>query len=154
MTTPPRPAISTATIAAARSLRHHLLADPYRPGYHFVVPEDFARPADPNGALFWNGRYHLHYIYQEQGVHFWGHVSSLDLLHWRHHPPSLFPTADSPETGIFSGNAFINKRGEATILYHGVKAGNSIATSSEVSPPAATPNWTPGRSCPPTPSFL
>lgn len=119
------------SLTVARGLRHHLLADPYRPGYHFVVPEDFARPADPNGALFWNGRYHLHYIYQEQGVHCWGHVSSLDLLHWRHHPPSLVPTADSPETGIFSGNAFINKAGEATILYHGVKAGNSIATSSD-----------------------
>jgi len=123
--------IDTATIQAARTMRLHLLADPYRPGYHFVVPEDFARPADPNGALFWNGRYHLHYIYQDQGVHYWGHVSSLDLLHWRHHPPSLFPTPDSPETGIFSGNAFVNKKGEATLLYHGVKAGNSIATSSD-----------------------
>ena len=131
MTTLPQPTIAPATIAAARSLRHHLLTDPYRPGYHFVVPEDFARPADPNGALFWNGRYHLHYIYQDEGVHFWGHVSSLDLLHWRHHPPSLYPTPDSPETGIFSGNAFINKAGEATILYHGVKAGNSIATSND-----------------------
>ena len=128
MYTPPTAPIPES-LSAARALRHHLLADPYRPGYHFVVPEDYARPADPNGALFWNGRYHLHYIYQEQGVHCWGHLSSLDLLHWRHHPPSLFPTDDSPETGIFSGNAFINKEGEATILYHGVKAGNSIATS-------------------------
>lgn len=80
----PSPAgISGDAIESARGLRHHLLADPYRPGYHFVVPEDFARPAAPNGALFWNGRYHLHYIYQDNGVHFWGHISSLDLLHWR-----------------------------------------------------------------------
>ncbi len=31
--------------------------------------------------------------------------------------------------GIFSGNCFINKQGEATILYHGYKVGNCIATS-------------------------
>jgi beta-fructofuranosidase len=124
-------AIIQEQIESARRVRLHLLADPYRPAYHFVVPEDFARPADPNGALFWNGRYHLHYIYQERGVHYWGHVSSLDLLHWRHHPPSLFPTPDSPEEGIFSGNCFVNKDGEATILYHGFKVGNSIATSSD-----------------------
>jgi len=118
-------------ILAARALRLHLLKDPYRPVYHFVVPEDYARPADPNGAVYWNGRYHLSYIYQDQGVHCWGHVSSHDLLHWRHHPPCLLPTPDSPEEGIFSGNCFINKQGQATMLYHGVKAGNCIATSSE-----------------------
>src|SRR6476620_7173957 len=123
--------ITEAMILAARNLRLHLLDDPYRPTYHFVVPEDYAMPADPNGAVFWNGRYHLGYIYQDQGVRYWGHVSSLDLLHWRHHPPCLFPTPDSPEEGIFSGNCFINKQGQATMLYHGVKVGNCIATSAD-----------------------
>ncbi len=123
--------ITSETIQAARALRLHLLKDRYRPTYHFVVPEDYAMPADPNGAVFWNGRYHLGYLYQEQGVHCWGHLSSLDLLHWRHHPPSLFPTPDSPEEGIFSGNCFVNKQGEATMLYHGVKTGNCIATSAD-----------------------
>jgi beta-fructofuranosidase len=119
------------TVTAARDLRLKLLDDPYRPAFHFVVPEGLALPADPNGAIHWNGRYHLGYIYQEEGVHYWGHVSSLDLLHWRHHRPWLLPTEDSPETGIFSGNCFINREGEATILYHGVGSGNSIATSSD-----------------------
>lgn len=123
--------ITDEMILAARNLRLHLLKDPYRPTYHFVVPEDYAKPADPNGAVYWNGRYHLGYIYQDQGVHYWGHVSSLDLLHWRHHPPCLFPTPDSPEEGIYSGNCFINKQGQATMLYHGVKVGNCIATSSD-----------------------
>jgi beta-fructofuranosidase len=119
------------TVISARNLRLKLLEDPYRPAYHFVVPEDIAAPADPNGAVYWNGRYHLGYIYQDKGVHCWGHVSSLDLLHWRHHPPFLLPTPDSPEVGIFSGNCFINKEGGATMLYHGVKVGNCIATSSD-----------------------
>jgi len=118
-------------IQAARELRLHLLGDPYRPTYHFVVPEDFARPADPNGAIWWNGRYHLGYIYQDNGVHYWGHISSRDLLHWRHHKPWLVPTPDSPEVGIFSGNCIINKDGAATMFYHGVKVGNCIATSDD-----------------------
>ena len=123
--------VSIDMIEASRQLRLRMLADPYRPTYHFVIPEDFGGPFDPNGAVFWNGRYHLGYIYQDKGVHYWGHASSRDLLHWRHHPPSLFPTSDSPETGIFSGNCFINKKGEATMLYHGCSVGNCIATSAE-----------------------
>ncbi|MBM3242173.1 hypothetical protein FJZ31_38375 [Candidatus Poribacteria bacterium] len=118
-------------IDSTRQFRARLLSDPYRPTYHFVTPEGLCMPFDPNGAIFWNGRYHLGYIYQDKGVHFWGHVSSRDLLHWRHHPPSLFPTPDSPETGIFSGNCFINKKGEATMLYHGCGVGNCIATSAD-----------------------
>jgi sucrose-6-phosphate hydrolase SacC (GH32 family) len=123
--------VPAADIEAARRLRHHLLADPYRPEYHFTIPEDYAMPFDPNGAIYWNGRYHLFYIYQERGVHVFGHVSSLDLVHWRHHPKAVFPTPDSPEKGIFSGNCFVNQRGEATMLYHGVGAGNCIATSTD-----------------------
>ncbi len=117
--------------AVVRRFRNHLLADPYRPTYHFVIPEDEAMPFDPNGAIFWRGRYHLFYIYQENRVHGFGHVSSLDLLHWRQHPTSLFPTADSVDRGMFSGNCFLNKRGEATMLVHGVGAGNCIFISTD-----------------------
>ncbi len=122
-------------IKSSRELRASFLADPYRPLYHFVIPEGIALPFDPNGCIYWKGRYHLCYIYQDpkypHGGHCWGHVSSIDLVHWRHHPPALVPTSDSPEVGIFSGNCFINKKGEATMLYHGVNAGNCIATASD-----------------------
>jgi sucrose-6-phosphate hydrolase SacC (GH32 family) len=118
-------------IATARRLRNHLLADPHRPTYHLVIPEDYAGPFDPNGAIYWRGRYHLFYIYQENRVHCFGHVSSVDMVHWRQHRTPLFPTADSPDRGMFSGNCFINKRGEATMLFHGVGAGNCIATSND-----------------------
>ena len=118
-------------IGVVRRFRNHLLADPHRPTYHFVIPEDHAGPFDPNGAIFWRGRYHLFYIYQENRVHCFGHVSSVDMVHWRQHPTPLYPTADSPDRGMFSGNCFINKRGEATMLFHGVGAGNCIATSSD-----------------------
>ncbi|MFA6108788.1 MAG: glycoside hydrolase family 32 protein [Candidatus Latescibacterota bacterium] len=117
---------------AARQMRHKLLQDPYRPAYHFVAPEGHAMPFDPNGNVFWRGRHHMGYIYQERGVHLWGHVSSLDLLHWRHHTPYLLPTLDSPETGIFSGNSFVDRDGSRVLcLYHGCDAGNCLAWSDD-----------------------
>jgi beta-fructofuranosidase len=126
-----RGAAAGERIDVARQHRLRVLADRHRPAYHFVVLEGFCMPFDPNGAIFWNGRYHLFYIYQDRGRHYWGHASSRDLLHWRHHPPALFPAPGDPDKGIFSGNCFVNKKGEATILYHGVGAGNCIAVSAE-----------------------
>ena len=125
------PAQIAAQIAAQRELRELLLSDPHRPTYHFVSPEGRGMPFDPNGAIFWNGRYHLYYIFQDHRDDCWGHASSRDLLHWRMHPVALFPAAADVDRAIFSGNCFINKKGEATMLYHGVDSGNCIATSAE-----------------------
>jgi beta-fructofuranosidase len=102
----------------------------YRPAYHFSCPEGNAFPFDPNGALFWRGRYHLFYIYDDHGP-CWGHVSSADLICWKRHPVALAPRAGDPERGIFSGNAFVNHRGVPTIIYHGLGSGTCIATSED-----------------------
>ena len=108
--------------SAARALREELLSDPYRPGYHFVTPEGRCMPFDPNGAIYWKGRYHLFYIFQDKRGHNWGHVSSTDLFHWRHHPTGLV-------AGMFSGNCFINKDGRPTMCYHQVGQGNAMAVA-------------------------
>jgi len=118
-------------IAAQRQLRSLQLSDPHRPTYHFVNPEGRGMPFDPNGAIFWKGRYHLFYIFQDHNGHSWGHASSKDLLHWRFHPTAIFPGENDPDRGIFSGNAFKTRDGKVAILYHGVKAGNCIAVSSD-----------------------
>ncbi|MCL4181055.1 MAG: GH32 C-terminal domain-containing protein [Verrucomicrobia bacterium] len=107
---------------SARALREKLLSDPHRPGYHFVIPEGQAMPFDPNGAIFWKGRYHLFYIFQDHRGHNWGHVSSADLFHWRHHPTGLVD-------GMFSGNCFVNKEGRPTMCYHQVGQGNAMAVA-------------------------
>jgi beta-fructofuranosidase len=115
--------------------RDKLLREPHRPTYHFVVPEGIAEPFDPNGALYWNGRYHLFYIFQERPPRdnyrgdSWGHVSSHDLVHWRWHPTTLEPSGD--EVGMYSGNVFLDKNGAPTIAYQGLGAGNCIATSTD-----------------------
>src|SRR5690606_17201384 len=103
-------------VQAARSLREKLLADPYRPAYHFCLPEGDGLPGDPNGAFYANGRYHLMYLYRREGRGFsWGHVSSKDLLHWRHHPDAIVPSGN--EDGVFSGGGFLDDNGMAILSY-------------------------------------
>jgi sucrose-6-phosphate hydrolase SacC (GH32 family) len=115
-----------AAAIAARDLRERLLSDPHRPGYHFVNPEGIASPFDPNGAIYWKGRYHLFYIFQDDrsGIKMdhWGHISSTDLFHWRHHPTNLLD-------GMYSGNCFINSDGVPTICYHQKGQGNAMAVA-------------------------
>ncbi len=108
--------IPKEVIKATREFRERLLADPYRPAYHFAFPEDNGRPGDPNGAFFANGRYHLMYLYNREAVGFsWGHVSSTDLLNWRHHPDAIFP--GNGDEGCFSGGAFVDDDGSAVLSY-------------------------------------
>jgi beta-fructofuranosidase len=108
--------ITDDVLQAARRLREKLLADPYRPGYHFCPPEDLAIPGDPNGAFFSEGTYHLMYLYSRSGSGFcWGHISSRDLVHWRHHPDAIGP-GDGDE-GCFSGGAFLDDDGAAYLSY-------------------------------------
>lgn len=117
-------------IDKARDLRELMQSDPYRPIYHFVVPEGHAMPFDPDGALFWKGKYHLGYIYQKtiNGVlrHVWGHAVSTDLLHWTIYPDMLDVKDGDVEEGIFSGNAFISKEGIPHIAYYGLGAAANL----------------------------
>jgi beta-fructofuranosidase len=115
--------------------RAKLLNDKYRPTYHFAIPEGVANPFDPNGSIYWQGRYHLFYIFQpyrpREGHRgdAWAHISSHNLVHWRFHPTALKPGEDDPEIAIYSGNTFLDKIGRPTIMYQGLGAGNCIARS-------------------------
>ncbi len=110
-------AINEDRIRGSRFLREQLLQDKYRPGYHFVVPEDVGIPGDPNGAFFGReGRYHLMYLYNRRDVKFcWGHISSLDLVHWRHHPDAI--SRENDIDGCFSGGGFVDDDGTAYLSY-------------------------------------
>lgn len=127
-----------AVVQATRSFREKLLADPYRPAYHFCLPEGDGKPGDPNGAFHANGRYHLMYLYRREGRGFsWGHVSSKDLIHWRHHPDAIVPSGN--EDGIYSGGAFVDADGQAVLSYWQVirlKKGESFADRTAASGPS------------------
>lgn len=125
-------AVPEEVVRSTRMLREKFLADPYRPGYHFCTPEDMGMPGDPNGAFYRDGRYHLMYLYARTGGGFcWGHISSRDLVHWRHHPDAIGP--GNGDEGCFSGGAFVDDDGTAYLSYWmlwGAK-GIGIAKSSD-----------------------
>jgi beta-fructofuranosidase len=108
--------VPASVVQSTRLFREKLLDDPYRPGYHFCTPEDNGRPGDANGCFYANGRYHLMYLYNRSGVGFcWGHLSSKDLVHWRHHPDSIGP--GNGDEGCFSGGGFVDDDGTAYLSY-------------------------------------
>ena len=91
--------------------------------YHLTHPgPDKAIPADPNCAIFYQGRYHLHYIYQSDG-HSFAHVSSPDMVHWTWHKTVLTPSQTGH--GMFSGTAFLTRTGQPAIIYHGEGSGRN-----------------------------
>ena len=111
-----------------------LAADPYRPTYHYQPPRNWMN--DPNGTIYWKGRYHLFYQYNPDGpwhgnIH-WGHASSEDLVHWTDHTISLAPGPDGADRQqCYSGAAFVNGDGVPTHIYHGVPDGICLATSTD-----------------------
>ncbi len=108
--------VPNAVLASSRLLREKFLADPFRPRWHFVCPEDKGMPGDSNGCFWANGAYHLMYLYERADSGFcWGHLSSTDLVHWRHHPDSL-GVGDGDE-GCFSGGGFLDDDGTAYLSY-------------------------------------
>ncbi|MCC6444283.1 MAG: GH32 C-terminal domain-containing protein [Armatimonadetes bacterium] len=122
-----------SVVRNTRFLREQLLADPWRPRYHFCVPEDIGEPGDPNGAFYHEGRYHLMYLYNRSGSGFcWGHISSADLVHWRHHPDSIGP-GDGDE-GCFSGGGFADEDGTAYLTYWMLWGGKGIGIASSPGP--------------------
>lgn len=120
-------------LRAAVDLAARYHDDPHRPRYHFVAPSGWMN--DINGPLYWNGRHHLFYQAQPHGIFAigaqWAHASSVDLVHWVHHPPALAPSSGGPDRiGCFSGGVVVNE-GVPTIVYHGQPDGMCIATSTD-----------------------
>ncbi len=126
--------IPDAVVQSTRQLRERFLADPWRPRYHFCMPEDMGEPGDPNGAFYQNGRYHLMYLYNRSGSGFcWGHISSSDLVHWRHHPDSIGP--GEGDEGCFSGGAFVDEDGTVILSYWMLWGARGIGLACSSGPP-------------------
>ncbi len=108
----------TAT-TAAHSLRDALAGDRHRPLYHFLAPANWMN--DPNGPIYWKGKYHLFYQYNPNGPFWgslhWGHAASSDLVHWEDLPIALAPSKEGPDkNGCWSG-CVVDDHGVPTALY-------------------------------------
>ena len=111
-----------ATVSsAARTLRLWMIGhDPYYPKYHFTGPYGWIN--DPNGPIYYRGRYHLFYQWKADGRFgkvSWGHAVSTDLVHWRDWPVALWPDIPQDRNGVYSGNTFVTDDGSLAAIYTG-----------------------------------
>ena len=99
-----------------------LQADPLRPQFHLMPARNWMN--DPNGPIYFGGRYHMFHQYNPLGptwgnMH-WAHATSADMIHWQHEPLALAPTPGGPDCdGVFSGSAVLD-RGRVAVIYTGV----------------------------------
>eukprot|EP00892_Ulva_mutabilis_P009472 jgi/Ulvmu1/6898/UM031_0104.1 len=99
--------------------------DPDRPQCHVMARRGWIN--DPNGPIFFGGKYHLFYQHLPTGCEWdwglvWGHAVSTDLVHWEHLPPALRPSPGFLDAdGCFSGCCTVDEAGVPTIMYTGVR---------------------------------
>src|ERR1700685_2094789 len=107
---------------ATDALCRKLASDPLRPRYHLLPAHNWMN--DPNGPIFFDGRYHMFHQYNPQAAVWgnmnWAHATSPDMIHWQHEPIALSPTPGGPDRdGVFSGSAVLDN-GKPTMIYTGV----------------------------------
>lgn len=77
---------------------------------------------DPNGLCEFKGVFHLFHQWNQTGLTHdnksWGHLTSMDLVHWRRHSAALEPSEWYDKDGIYSGSA-IEKDGVLHVFYTG-----------------------------------
>jgi len=113
-----------------------------------ATPDDFyythfhAQPLknwlnDPNGPMYFNGKYHLFFQYNPHSYNWgdmhWYHMVSDDLLHWEHLPIALAPDHDYDCGGVFSGSATIFRNAttgeEFPVLTYSVACGKALVNA-------------------------
>jgi beta-fructofuranosidase len=66
-----------------------------RPSFHYTSAKNWLN--DPYGFIFHDGFYHMFYQHNPfatvWGPMYWGHAVSTDMLHWKHRPIAMSPTA-------------------------------------------------------------
>lgn len=89
--------------------------------FHAMPPQGWMN--DPNGFVYFSGRYHLFYQYNpfapKWDLMHWGHCQSDDLIHWSHLPPALVPDRRYDASGCYSGSSIVHD-GRLYMFYTGV----------------------------------
>jgi fructan beta-fructosidase len=86
----------------------------YRPTFHFAPSKNWHN--DPNGLVYYGGKYHLFYQYNPFGDTWghmsWGHATSPDMMQWKEEPVAIheYSEADGSITMAFSGTAVVDSQ--------------------------------------------
>jgi beta-fructofuranosidase len=110
----PRGIIAQGMAGGDTGLGAKLAADPLRPQFHLLPASNWMN--DPNGPIYFNGRYHMFFQYNPHaavwGDMSWYHSISPDMMHWTHLPMAFTPTPGGPDAfGCFSGTTIaVGKR--------------------------------------------
>lgn len=95
--------------------------DRWYPAYHVAAEAGWIN--DPNGLCFYKGRYHAYFQHHPYGTEWgpmhWGHVSSADLVTWRHEPIALAPSIEADRDGCWSGSCVVGDDGLLYAFYTG-----------------------------------
>lgn len=78
--------------------------------YHFEQKKGWMN--DPNGCVFFKGRWHMFFQYRENGKEtqtWWGHAVSEDLLHWKELDVALKCENEKEDVGCWSGSAIVKE---------------------------------------------
>lgn len=103
-------------------------SDRWYPKFHIAAVAGWIN--DPNGLCHFNGRYHVYFQHHPfdstWGLMHWGHVSSSDLVTWRHEPIALAPSVEEDRDGVFSGSAVVSDDGELIVYFTGHRWRNGV----------------------------
>jgi sucrose-6-phosphate hydrolase SacC (GH32 family) len=79
------------TFLTALSLSAQVGKELYRPVFHYTPGYNWM--SDPNGLVYYNGKYHMFYQYNPYGTQpanqSWGHAISKDLVNWEERPVAI-----------------------------------------------------------------
>lgn len=105
----------------------------YYPHFHLAPRAGWMN--DPNGLVFFNGRYHAFYQHHpfsvEWGPMHWGHAISDDMLRWYHQPIALAPDSEADRDGCFSGCAVVDN-GRLALIYTGHRWLGEVGDDSQI----------------------
>ena len=114
----PRPPLGYACATndpTTAALCRKLAVDPLRPQYHLLPAHNWMN--DPNGPIFFRGRYHMFHQYNPQAAVWgnmnWAHATSPDMIHWQHEPIALSPDSGRARTATAFSAAVRSRQWQA-----------------------------------------
>lgn len=106
--------------AHKQHVMNKVTTDKWRNKYHIMAPVGWIN--DPNGLCYFKGLYHVFFQYAplhvNNGLKFWGHYTSPDMVNWTEHEIALHPDVAADVDGVYSGSAIIHND-EMYLFYTG-----------------------------------